>query len=92
MTLLEVINNIHDSDETATIYAKAPWRPGSIAVLAREPESGGTPEEAETLGLDYLLEVSVAQEFLEDWVSSLQSLPTPEEQCDRIIQYAMDDA
>jgi hypothetical protein len=92
MTLLDIISNLDDFDEAATIYAKAPWRCDAVAVVAREPGEGGLPEEAKRLGFDYFLEVFIARDFLEDWMPSCQSLPTPQEKCDRVIQYAMNDA
>jgi hypothetical protein len=92
MTLLDVIANLAHFDEVDTIYLEQPWNRGATAVVAREPDSGRVPDEAADLGLDYFLEVSIAREILEDWASSRQSSPSLEAKCDRIIQYAINDA
>ena len=92
MTLLEIVQNLENLDEEGTIYAKQPWTAGSSAVVAREPDGGGLPTEAERQNLDYFLEVSIAREFLEDWTNNRPSSPTSQEKCERIIRYAIDDA
>jgi hypothetical protein len=92
MTLFEIINNLESFDEGGTIYAISPWSAGSAAIVAKELEAGRSPKEAEQLGLDYFLEMCIAREFLEDWTGSLQSIPTPQERCERVIRYAVDDA
>lgn len=88
----DLIDNLSELDQDATIYAEAPWTSESTAILAYEPESGGVPLEASKLGLEYFLEIFVAQEFLEGWESTCENPPTVAEQCNRLIRYAVDDA
>ena len=64
----------------------------SQAVIALEPDDGSLPADIQRLGLKYFLEVFLAREFLEGWVASLKSKPTPQEKCSRLIQYAVADA
>jgi hypothetical protein len=90
MTLIEAIGNLEKHDAEATIYAAEPWGDESQAVIAFEPEEGGVPVEAENLS--YFLEVFVARDFLEDWEPTLQSQPTLQDRCARLIQYAINDA
>jgi hypothetical protein len=42
--------------------------------------------------LSYFLEVSIAREFLEDWQASLPNPVTSTQRCDRLIEYALNDA
>jgi hypothetical protein len=92
MNLAEVFDRLHEFDHEGTIYAREPWCPTSEAIVATEPASGGLPESARRRALAYFLEVFVAREFLDDWVSSSSTPPTPEEQVQRLIHYAVYDA
>ena len=90
MTLIEAIRDLENSEAEATIYAAEPWSDESQAVIAFEPEEGGKPVEAEHL--TYFLEVFVARDFFEDWEPTLESSPTLQERCARLIEYATNDA
>ena len=90
MTLIEVIRDLEKQEVEATIYVAEPWAGESQAVVAFEPEEGGVPAEAENLS--YFLEVFVARDFLEDWEPTLESPPTLQERCARLVQYAINDA
>jgi hypothetical protein len=92
MKLIEAIGNLDTLDNESTIYAAKPWTEDSNVIVAREPESGGVPPEAERLGLKYFLEVFVAREFLEGWPGNLDAQPTLQEKCARVIKYAITDA
>ncbi|MBR0712095.1 hypothetical protein [Bradyrhizobium liaoningense] len=92
MRLDDVVSRLSSLDSEATIYASEPWTPKSEAMVAREPDAGGTPSEALRAGLRYFLEISVAQDFVEDWLASLEQKPTPSEVCQRVIDYAINDA
>ncbi len=92
MTLIDVIARLDSFDPSHTIYVRKPWMRGALAVVASEPETGGLPDEAMRQGLDYLLEIDITLGFLEGWISNLQSLPSLEAKCDRVIQYAIHDA
>ena len=92
MTLLEAIQNLGQLDEDFTIYASTPWSVNSVVTVEYEPEDGSTPSEASKLGLDYFLEVFIAKEFIEGWLSNLNFKPSDEDICKRIIDYAENDA
>lgn len=91
-TLIEIIGELKTLDENSTIYAAQPWNKNSRAIIALEPESGELPENARKLGLNYFLEVSIAKDFLEEWMKNLNVKPTLEQQCERLIEYARNDA
>jgi hypothetical protein len=87
--LLEVVQRIPTLDGELTIYARQPWSHASDAELAIE----GSEEEkkAKAAGLRYFIEVFVARDFLEDWRVSVKR-PTGEQSCERLIEYATNDA
>jgi hypothetical protein len=76
----------------ATIYAAKPWSPDSLAIVASAPEQGGLPTDVRQLDLKYFLEVDIARDFLGDWSASLETEPTLDAKCARLIQYATFDA
>jgi hypothetical protein len=92
MTLADAVREIKQLDREMTIYARPPWQPTSIAVVASEPNDGSLPSEAEKHGCVYFLEVFIAADFLEDWQSTPAKRPSPEESCSRLINYAENDA
>jgi hypothetical protein len=92
MKLIDLVTRLDALDVEATIYVGQPWSADSAAIADVEPAAGGAPESALREGLVYFIEVAVARDFLEDWVSSLDSVPSPLERCIRLIRYAMDDA
>ncbi|AHF89146.1 hypothetical protein OPIT5_01595 [Opitutaceae bacterium TAV5] len=92
MTLFEIINKLGEFDREHTIYAVEPWSPSSAAVVEPEPQSGGVPADAEKRGMSYFLEVFIAQDFLEDWQGNLPKKPSATERCQRVIDYAINDA
>lgn len=92
MRLIDIVERLASVDQEATIYAAAPWTTASNALVAPEPSSGGIPREAAAAGLKYFIEVAIAREFLDGWVSNLDDAPSPQEKCERLIQYAITDA
>ena len=41
---------------------------------------------------DYFLEVFMAKDFLDEWKAGLPKSPSPDDSCDRLIQYALEAA
>jgi hypothetical protein len=89
--LVDVIDRLSEFDGEDTIYASEPWTEESEAMVAREPNAGGLPPEASRAGLKYFLEISIARDFVEDWIPSLDARPTSAV-CQRVIDYAINDA
>lgn len=92
MTLLQVVGNLDSFDEDSTIYAAEPWTNRSQAIVAAEADGGDLPDEARQLGLKYFLEVFIAREFLEGWISTLDTKATVDGMTARLIEYASKDA
>ncbi|WP_437312751.1 hypothetical protein [Sorangium sp. So ce385] len=90
--LIDVVANIFTYDNNTTIYASKPWTCNSNTILAQEPAEGGRPAEAELCGAEYLIEVFIAKEFLEDWLAQEGRPISTQEQCERLIHYAIYDA
>jgi hypothetical protein len=91
-SLIEIIDELDAHNDEGTIYASEPWTENSKVIVAAEPRSGDLPKSVEDLGLKYFLEVSVAKEFLEGWISNLGRVPSTAEKTQRLIQYAINDA
>lgn len=93
-TLIEIAAAYKELDAEDTIFAKKPWTGQSEAVVMRDVD-GRVPDEAKSLGLDYFLEISITNEFLDawvDWSRTQGAEPTLEQKCQRLIQYATYDA
>jgi len=90
MTIADVVRSLNSLNSESTIYAAEPWMGESEAIVAFGPDSGRLPAEAVRASFTYFLEVFIAREVLEDWVR--KTLPTLEEKCARLIQYAINDA
>lgn len=93
MTLLDVIRHLASfHGEKLTIYVTEPWTPDSSALLADQEDDLGNSAEAAKAGMTYFMEVSTAQEFLESWLEPLAEKPSPKEQCEVLIHFALYDA
>jgi hypothetical protein len=92
MTLIEVIRDLKSFDNEGIICATKPWTDNSAAIVVVEPGARTLPAEAARLGMEYFLDIFVAREFLEGWGKSLGANPSLQEQCARLIQYAVNDA
>lgn len=92
MQLIDVIKSVDEIDDELTIYATEPFTCDSRAIVAPEPEEGGSPTEAKSSNAVYFLEVFEAQQFLEGWVASKGGVASAQERCERLIRYAIDDA
>jgi hypothetical protein len=86
MRLIDVVESLESISRDGTIYAVGPWSWDSDAVVAREQDDGGIPAVAASQGMQYFLEVFIAKEVLED------SQLSTRENCDRLIEYATNDA
>jgi hypothetical protein len=92
MTLADVLGSLDSFDAEDTIYAAEPWGKESKAIVTRELDTGGVPEEAQAQGMKYFLEIFIARELLEDWKPTLAKEPTRDIICERLIHYAIYDA
>lgn len=92
MKLIDAVANLKNFSEEETIYAQKPWVPGSEVIIEREPDNGCVPDNVKKMGMAYFLEISIANEFLEDWIASSDEAVSIENQCIRLIQYAINDA
>lgn len=92
MKLREIITQLDNFDGNDTIYVKQPWTPDSEAIVATEPDNGGVPNEAVKIDEEYFLEVFIAQEFLEGWLSNVNEEPSNGDRCLRLITYVENDA
>jgi hypothetical protein len=90
MTLLEAVASLDSLDGMSTIYAEEPWTPESQTIVADEPAGNAFLLPVQAAGLKYFLEIFIAREVLEDWVTDAE--PTVQDKCARLIEYATNDA
>jgi hypothetical protein len=76
-------------DDRCCIFAARPWHAGSAAAAVVVDEDFKPPTEIKESGLDYFLEVAVANEVLEA-IANRQA--SPADRCDLLIYYAENDA
>lgn len=93
LRLIDVVGRLGSFDETHTIYATEPWGPDAPAIVAQPPEDPrGIPVEAEQQRATYFLEVWLAKQLVEDWINDSGRPIEITDQCNRLIEYAVDDA
>ncbi len=90
--LIDIVERLSEFDKYDTIYAAEPWTEDSDAMVATEPDSGGLPLEAAEAGFEYFLEIFISREVIEGWLASLTEKPSLSETCQRLIEYATNDA
>ncbi len=91
MNLFELVLKVGDLNQEETIYAKQPWSSESEAVVRIEDEELLIPKDLELEGYDYFLEVDSALELKKDLIKA-GSIKDDLSICNRIIQYAINDA
>ncbi|TLX24658.1 hypothetical protein FE904_14900 [Chryseobacterium indologenes] len=92
MNLIDLIGQINDIDEDLIIFLKNMNDYKSDLILAY-PEDGDNGIKIENGNkYYYLLEVFLAQEFVSDWVASLDHSPSQEEIAKRLYEYGINDA
>ncbi len=92
MTLLDIVRDLRTYNQIRTIYAKKLWSETSTALVLPESDFKTTLGVASDKGMDYFLEIFVANDFLDDRKSYEASKSTIHEDCLRLIQYAESDA
>jgi hypothetical protein len=93
--LVKLVERLAELDGEDTIYACEPWTEDSDAMVAPDDQESvpfWVPPEAAEAGLKYFLEVSIAREVVEGWIASLDEKPSLTAICQRLIQYAINDA
>ncbi|WP_020584407.1 hypothetical protein [Endozoicomonas elysicola] len=93
MKLLEATEAIESLNQEETLYVKLPWTPESEVALRIEDEDAtvSTPLDLKEKGYEYFLEVYLTKEFKEDLLET-GKYNTEIDICNRIIQYAINDA
>lgn len=91
MTLLDVVSDIDSFDEELCICLSRPWTIDSEVTVEPYPEDGLVRALKAVTGKDYFLEVFIARDFLQDLTGS-QEYASLEAKCNRLIQYAENDA
>jgi hypothetical protein len=88
---MDLLRQLNDLSDDATLYARRPWGSESQATSANE---GSTDAEmALASGQDYLLEVALAKDVVDTWASWRNGrVPRPEDVVEAVIHYAETDS
>jgi len=94
MTLLDLIDNFSSLNSEHTIFVKFPWSPvaDAVAVATMEGKRRELSCEKELHGYHFFINVGIAQDYVHGWIQTLSFRPSPKQICERLIQYATDDA
>lgn len=92
MTLHELIKNINEVDEELIIFQKDELDINAEIVLLNNEDGANGVVVLDGEKYLYLLEVSIAKEFIEGWMSDLPAKPTDEEITQRVWEFAINDA
>lgn len=92
MKLTDLIKDIENIDQESIIFQEDIENPSSDIILSFAEEGDEGIKEEEGRKYHYLIEVFLAKEFVEDWESSLDYVPSIEEKAKRLYDYAINDA
>jgi hypothetical protein len=91
--LKDLIENIANTDDDAIIFQEdLNDLDSSILLYLPDEDDTGLVKEENGIIYHYLIEVFLAKEFLNDWLSSLSYIPPSEEMAKRLQEYAINDA
>lgn len=75
MYLFKLIIKLKGFFATMKFKRKKPRKPHSEVVIATEPDDGGLPYQAAKINAEYYIEIFLAEEILEGWLSSFDQKP-----------------
>lgn len=91
MKLVDFFEDIEDFDQESIIFQEVMDDPFSDIIISYPEEGDQGIKEINGKKYYYLIEVFLATEFIEDWLSSLDKTPTTDEITKRLHQYARND-
>lgn len=91
LSLAEIASDLSAFDRAHPIFAAEPWTAISPAIVVYEADSGA-PAQVRELGLSYFLEIDIAIDVVEGLVGMQARPPDGAAICQRLIDYAVNDA
>lgn len=92
MKLVDIVNSINSIDEESIIFLENTKNFESDVILSFAEDGDSGFKEVENIKYYYLIEVFLAKEFIDDWITSLNYNPTKNEIAKRLYDYAINDA
>jgi hypothetical protein len=92
MKLPELIEKLNTIDEELIILQENKDDPNSDIILSTGDVVDNGVKDERGRKYYYLIEVFLAKEFVQDWINSLNYLPSHSETAKRLYQYAINDA
>lgn len=92
MKLIELIENLETINDDLIIFQENLDDFNSEVILSQSEEGNKEIKIVNNKKYYYLIEVFLAKEFVDDWIQSLNHLPTENEIAKRLYDYAINDA
>lgn len=92
MKLIDFVNEIEELDEELIIFLHDRNDSNSDIILAYGEDGDRGEKIYNERKYYYLLEIFLAKEFINDWVESLNYMPSSEDIAKRLYEYAINDA
>jgi hypothetical protein len=92
LTFYDVVLEADNFGEELGVYALMPWNKDSVTIVCHPEEQTGLFAVVDGIRYDYLIQISILCEIFDGLSRMLGREATIDEKCDRIIEYAMDDA
>ncbi|RPD42649.1 hypothetical protein [Chitinophaga barathri] len=92
MKLTDVIDDLGNLDEELIIFLEDAADADADILLAKGVDGDGGVKVENGRQYTYLIEVSLAKEFLDDWKTGLDYVPGKDEMAKRLYEYAVNDA
>ena len=92
MTFYDVVSKADSFGEEWGVYALKPWNKDSVTIVCHPEEQTGLFAVIDGVRYDYLIQISILCEIFDGLGRMLGREATIDEKCDRIIEYAMNDA
>ena len=92
MRLIDLLASREEWKDEEIIYAVLPWNCDCEAVVEVPASDSLVPVIRDGLRYDYFLETFIAFDFIEDYTASREQPFSEQEICERLIQYAINDA
>jgi len=92
MKLIDLIDNINNIEEDLIIFQENEKDYNSDIILSYGEEGDEGIKIINETKYSYLIEVFLAKEFIEDWLQSIDYVPSKSDIAKRLYEYAHNDA
>jgi len=92
MKLIDLVKNIQSIDQESVIFQEHLENVNADIIISHAEEGDEGVKEYAGKKYYYLIEVFLAKDFIEDWLTNLDYIPSQEAIAQRLHEYAVKDA